>query len=249
MGEYYIKYPDELYHYGVKGMRWGVRHDPERSGNGRSRSGMSTAKKVAIGVGIAAGIAGAAYMGVQVSRAGYNKRAIKAGLRAVKSAGKASKHGKYNLYKESTGHYRVKAGRGAYGAYHNTLDNRINGNVNRVRNYSTNGKIDRRAHLTGHSKRVTKAGAAAYRQDFYSRKAVNSPVTSDYMTNKRNNRRVLESRANAASIQLKSLDSKALNTGGKVARRYVTTPINRLSRQKKVSRNRYIRRIIYSGKW
>ena len=53
---------DELYHHGVKGMRWGHRKQPERTGTSRPRKKMSTAKKVAIGVGIAAGIAGVAYI-------------------------------------------------------------------------------------------------------------------------------------------------------------------------------------------
>lgn len=38
MGDYYIKQPDELYHYGVKGMKWGVRKQRESVGGQRSYS-------------------------------------------------------------------------------------------------------------------------------------------------------------------------------------------------------------------
>lgn len=39
----YLQYEQELYHYGVKGMKWGVR----KSGNKSSSSGESSVKKVA----------------------------------------------------------------------------------------------------------------------------------------------------------------------------------------------------------
>lgn len=92
MGEFYIKQPDELYHYGVKGMRWGVRHDPERTGNGRGSSGsskkMSTAKKVAIGAAAIAAVAGVSY--VAVTR-GQNKAAAEATKKAMRVMRKYSK--------------------------------------------------------------------------------------------------------------------------------------------------------------
>ena len=31
-------YSNEIYHHGIKGMRWGVRHDKKQSGFGRKRS-------------------------------------------------------------------------------------------------------------------------------------------------------------------------------------------------------------------
>jgi len=68
-----------LEHHGVKGMKWGVRHSPVRTGNVKrsrtiggkqaassKRRGLSTGAKVAIGIaGTAAAIGAAGYLGVK----------------------------------------------------------------------------------------------------------------------------------------------------------------------------------------
>lgn len=76
----------ELYHYGVKGMKWGhrkARNSSEsvgrssKSGSSSSGSGkkkMSTAKKVAIGAAIVGGTMLVAYGGYKISEKNYNKK-------------------------------------------------------------------------------------------------------------------------------------------------------------------------------
>ena len=76
---------NELYHYGVKGMRWGHRKSRTSSGSGgrSSKSGssssgsgkkkMSTAKKIAIGAAIVGGTALVAYGGYKLSERNFNK--------------------------------------------------------------------------------------------------------------------------------------------------------------------------------
>lgn len=90
--QYY--YPNYLMHHGVKGMRWGVRRTPEKFSNGYRRAKSSfgsatnkaistkekvknfkltdqqkrTAKKVAIGAAVVAGVGLATYGGIKVGK-------------------------------------------------------------------------------------------------------------------------------------------------------------------------------------
>lgn len=57
----YVINDGELYHHGVKGMRWGVRHDYVRKGRGRSARVASTA---GLGAHLATAAAGAAALGI-----------------------------------------------------------------------------------------------------------------------------------------------------------------------------------------
>lgn len=63
---------DYLIHYGVKGMKWGVRHDPIR-GSLSSRKGMSTAKKIAIGAAIVGGTVLVGYGAYKIQKIGVPK--------------------------------------------------------------------------------------------------------------------------------------------------------------------------------
>lgn len=157
--EYRICYPDELYHYGVKGMRWGVRHDPERSGNGRSnRKGMSTAKKVAIGVGVAAAVAGVAYVGIKTGKA----RQIKTGRAIARQI--------YTKHTRSGGHSlkRNNIRRGA------DSSNWVLRGYNRKTGEFQNSKVfyssKDRPKLVGHSTRRSRYGAAQARYQISDRR-------------------------------------------------------------------------------
>ena len=62
-----INYNTYLYHYGVKGMKWGIRHDPERVGRSRgsakskkNKKGLTKATKIFLGAAAVTGMGAAA---------------------------------------------------------------------------------------------------------------------------------------------------------------------------------------------
>lgn len=67
--------PEELVHYGVKGMKWGVRKQRD-GGEARQRSPeeqaarRARAKKIAIGAGILVAVAGAGYVAYKLNQSG-----------------------------------------------------------------------------------------------------------------------------------------------------------------------------------
>lgn len=81
---------DALEHFGIKGMKWGVRRDRTSDGNSRSKEEHSIDKKriikqVAIGAGILTVAAGTAYVGYQLHKNG------KLPLSSLKKAAPAQK--------------------------------------------------------------------------------------------------------------------------------------------------------------
>lgn len=104
-------YNDELAHYGVKGMKWGVRRyqnpDGSLTTDGKKRTSNTKsdkdhkeiAKKAAIG---AAAVAGVAIMGVAVNRVVKNRYAMLAGKEAYRQI----MNGTFKGY-----HYRTDKGR------------------------------------------------------------------------------------------------------------------------------------------
>lgn len=73
-------YPDELCHYGVKGMKWGIRRTPAQLGHDVSKKMKKAAGSAATAVGTAAKKAGTA-----ISTSVKNRRATKAAEKAEKA--------------------------------------------------------------------------------------------------------------------------------------------------------------------
>lgn len=216
MGEFYFKQPDELYHYGIKGMKWGVRHDPERSGNGRGSSGsskkMSTAKKVAIGAAAVAAVAGVSYVAVKAHKKSVYNKAAQAAIQRALSSGH-----------RTNGKMKVTRG---------LKDARMVKNVPGTSIPVPNPNYGKARSLTGHSNRRTRAGAAQYRGGFYSKKAANTKLSYDYMTNATNKRRQYEAKANDAWQEMGDITrNKIIN--GQTPRYYKYDSVNKLRRKKR----------------
>lgn len=187
MSTYIIKYKDELQHFGVKGMRWGVRKASSKQSVKKNSNISSTAKKVAIGVAAAAAVAGVSY--VAITRMN-NKSAAAAKSTAMKFM---RKYGAQKIKRGPTNTRWLPT---------------ENGTVQKS-NYTR--------RLTGHSGRVTKLGAARHRHQFHTRKAQESPLSWDYMSGKTarggHERRAYEAGNEIADIYKRSNNVKIYNSG------------------------------------
>lgn len=216
---YRIIYKDELYHHGVKGMKWGFRKQPEKSGGTRSRKGLSTAQKVAIGVAVAAAVGGVSYYAIKTHR--YNKAAHAAVQRALMvNKGRVMKTTQWREA-HAAGLPKVaivkRPSRGMY--------TRADGSWYKHPNEY--------AKLTGHSKRLTKYGAAGYRGRFYGEKALKYPLNNDSFNDPLHPKRVLSRKSKQAfDSQLKILEKSNSLPGRPYPKIVQDRPINKLRRQK-----------------
>lgn len=62
--------PSELVHFGIKGMKWGVRKERTPAEQVKYAHRKQVAKKVAIGVSVAALVVGTAYVGYRLKKSG-----------------------------------------------------------------------------------------------------------------------------------------------------------------------------------
>lgn len=79
-----------LMHYGVKGMKWGIRHDPERKGRETSSLKLSDKqkkilKRIAIGTAIVGGLVGAGVLYSNIQNRKALARYIESGRKVVES--------------------------------------------------------------------------------------------------------------------------------------------------------------------
>ena len=196
---------DYLIHYGVKGMKWGVRNEKESSG--QKHQGMSTAKKVAIGVGVAAAVAGVTYISVKAYKTSKHNKMAKAAVdRVIRTASNTKRSPKIKElgYVGRTERYRQKYG-----------------------HYNHNFKRQRRKALTGHSsERLTKYGAARYKTNFY-KKTMDNAL---YGYGNRSMYPVYEDRYRTSSERMASIVTA---NGGKTPAIRSSNNLNKLTRKKK----------------
>ena len=201
-------------HYGVRGMKWGVRHEPERSSTSSGRKKMSTAKKMAIGMAIAASVGGVSYYAIKTHR--YNKAAYAAVQKVIKTGARVNRPDDFKALNLPG---KAEITRQRTGRYAHSYTKQIN--KHKVYDYNKGDMVP--AKLTGHSERLTKYGAARY--ETTRRKKLLDKASKYHW----NDYQYYEDRYRSASEKMANIVSK---NGGKVPAIRPAQPINKLKRQK-----------------